>query len=64
MQIVRVENDDTMTVPGYERQTLQCGGCNETERRTIFVEPALRRAEPASAPAASASPVTLAASIV
>jgi hypothetical protein len=63
-QVVRVENDDTMTVPGYERQTLQCAACNETERRTIFVDPVLRRAEPTSVPAASASPMTLAASIV
>ncbi len=65
MQVVQAEHDDTMTVPGYERQTLQCVGCNETERRTVFVgEPALRPAEPAPAATAPSPPPTLAASIV
>jgi hypothetical protein len=64
MQVVQAEHDDTMTVPGYERQTVQCVGCNETERRTIFIEPALRPAESAPASTAPSSPPTLAASIV
>jgi hypothetical protein len=64
MQVVQVEHDDTMTVPGYERQTLQCAGCNETERRTLLVEPALRPGEPAPTKTAPSSPPTLAASIV
>ena len=65
MNVVQVEHDDTMTVPGYERQTLQCVGCNETERRAGFVgELALRPAEPAPATAAPSSLPTLAASIV
>ena len=28
--------DIAMMVPGYERQTLQCSGCGETEHRLIF----------------------------
>jgi hypothetical protein len=36
MQVVRVERDDTMMVPGYERQTLQCPSCKEVERRLVF----------------------------
>jgi len=36
MQVVRVERDDSMMVPGYERQTLQCPTCKEVERRLVF----------------------------
>lgn len=36
MLLTQVDRDDTMMVPGYERQTLQCSGCNEVERRTVF----------------------------
>ena len=36
MRLVQVDRDDTMMVPGYERHTLECSGCNEIERRTVF----------------------------
>jgi hypothetical protein len=36
MQVVQVEHDDTMMVPGYERQTMQCPTCKEVERRLVF----------------------------
>jgi hypothetical protein len=36
MQVVRAEHDDTMMVPGYERQTVQCPTCKEVERRLVF----------------------------
>ena len=36
MRLLQTERDDTMGAPGYQRQTLQCSGCNEVERRTIF----------------------------
>jgi hypothetical protein len=37
MRLVQVDRDDTMMVPGYERHTLECSGCNEVERRTVFM---------------------------
>jgi hypothetical protein len=48
MQVVRVERDDTMMVPGYERQTLQCPTCKEVERRLVFTG---ERGESGSGPA-------------
>src|SRR5882757_7593490 len=51
MRMLQVEPDDTMMVPGYERQTLQCSGCNEVERRTVFSgENSSRPAEPSLVP--------------
>ena len=59
MHVVRVERDDTMMVPGYERQTLQCRSCNEVERRLVFSgevgESGSRRAEAVPAPSLVAS---------
>jgi hypothetical protein len=56
MHVVRVERDDTMMVPGYERQTLQCRSCNEVERRLVFSgESGLRPAEAVPAPSLVAS---------
>jgi len=56
MQVVRVERDDTMMVPGYERQTLQCPACKEVERRLVFSgEGASDQAEAVSAPSLVAS---------
>ena len=67
MRLLQTERDDTMGAPGYQRQTLQCTGCNEVERRTIFSgenssEPAapLPTAAPPApsvAPAESTTPV-------
>src|SRR5258708_27721132 len=57
MRVVQVERDDTMRddtmmVPGYERQTLQCSGCNEVEHRMVFSgENSSRPAEPSLVPA-------------
>ena len=36
MDVVRVDRDDTMLVPGYERETLQCSTCKEVEQRLVF----------------------------
>ena len=56
MHVVQVERDDTMMVPGYERQTLQCRSCNEVERRLVFSgEGGSRPAEAVSAPSLVAS---------
>jgi hypothetical protein len=56
MHVVRVERDDTMMVPGYERQTLQCRSCNEVERRLVFSgESGSRPAEAVAAPSLVAS---------
>src|SRR5258708_3388236 len=57
MRVVQVERDDTMRddtmmVPGYERKTLQCSGCNEVEHRMVFSgENSSRPAEPSLVPA-------------
>ena len=37
MQVVQVEKDTTMIVPGYEHHTWQCDGCGEAERRMTFI---------------------------
>lgn len=59
MHVVRVERDDTMMVPGYERQTWQCRSCNEVERRLVFSgdvgESGSRAAEAVRAPSLVAS---------
>src|SRR6267154_6686904 len=52
MRLVQVERDDTMIVSGYEHHTLQCSGCNEVARRTIFSgENSSQPAEPSLVPA-------------
>jgi hypothetical protein len=43
MRVMQVVQDNTMMVPGYEHQTLQCVGCDEVERRFVFS----RESEPA-----------------
>jgi hypothetical protein len=58
MHVVRVERDDTMMVPGYERQTLQCLSCNEIERRLVF------SSEGVSSSAVAVSAPSLAASLL
>ena len=45
MRLIQVDRDDTMMVPGYERHTLQCPGCNEVERRTVFMAAAPSRSD-------------------
>ena len=37
MQVVQVEKDITMFVPGYEHHAWQCDGCGEAERRMTFI---------------------------
>jgi hypothetical protein len=39
MRLVTVVRDETMMVPGYEDQTLECTGCRQVERRRIFRPP-------------------------
>jgi hypothetical protein len=39
MQLIRVLEDSTMLVTGYEHQTWHCSGCDELERRMIFRHP-------------------------
>lgn len=55
MNVVRVERDDTMMVPGYERQTLQCPACNEVERRLVFSSEGVWGPNAVSAPSLVAS---------
>jgi len=50
MRLIQVDRDDTMMVPGYERHTLECSGCKEVERRTVFT---------AASPSRSDEPVSV-----
>jgi hypothetical protein len=36
MRMVRIEQDQGMKLAGYEHQTLECSGCQRTERRLAF----------------------------
>jgi hypothetical protein len=36
MQLMQVVQDDTVLVPGFERQTLMCSACGDIERRLVF----------------------------
>jgi hypothetical protein len=39
MRLVSAVRDETMMVPGYEDQTLECTGCRQVERRRVFRPP-------------------------
>ena len=41
MRVLQIVRDDSMAVPGYEQQTLECESCHEREQRRVF------RSEPA-----------------
>ena len=65
MRVVEVVPDETTMVPGYERHTLQCTGCNDTERRLVFsrektpvesVPPPTQAEAPQSAPQTERAP--------
>ena len=38
MRLVKVEQDDSMMVTGYEHHTFECSSCQEVERRLIFTQ--------------------------
>jgi hypothetical protein len=42
MRVVRIEQDHSMAVPGFKRQTLKCTGCQDTEQRLVFDRPAAK----------------------
>ncbi len=39
MLLMKVVQDDTMAVPGFEHRTFMCSACHDVERRLIFVRP-------------------------
>jgi hypothetical protein len=39
MRVLQAVADQTMMVPGYEHQTLECPGCHGVERRLVFARP-------------------------
>ncbi|MFL6797382.1 MAG: hypothetical protein ACJ8F3_08215 [Xanthobacteraceae bacterium] len=47
MIVVSVVPDESMIVPGFERYTMQCLGCGETEERFLFKASMSRQAETA-----------------
>jgi len=38
MILMNVVRDDAMAILGFERHTLRCSACHETERRLVFTE--------------------------
>jgi hypothetical protein len=59
MRLVQVQRDDSMMVPGYARETLQCLHCNEVEHRLVFsCATQAQPADPAPAVEAALAPVT------
>jgi hypothetical protein len=57
MSLVKVTRDDTMMVPGYEDQTLECPSCHQVEQRRIFrSESVAPSAEPPVEPAPTELP--------
>jgi DNA-directed RNA polymerase subunit RPC12/RpoP len=39
MILVKVIEDVTMPVPGFQRRVYMCSECNETEQRLVFNKP-------------------------
>jgi hypothetical protein len=39
MILMKVVQDDTMPVPGFERRTFMCSACHDVEGRLVFVRP-------------------------
>ena len=39
MVLMKVVQDDTMPVPGFERRTFMCSACHDVEGRLVFVRP-------------------------
>jgi hypothetical protein len=48
MILVKVIEDVTMPVPGFERHAYMCSLCNETEQRLVFNKRAEERERPAA----------------
>jgi hypothetical protein len=60
MRVVLVHQDYGMKAVGYEHQTLECQGCQKTERRLAFSnDRASRFAENLRAPTAIDAPTSL-----
>ena len=38
MILMKVDRDDTMPVPGFERRTFMCSECHDVERRFVFTK--------------------------
>ena len=45
MILMKVDQDDTMPVPGFERRTFMCSECHDVEQRLVFTKHA-REGEP------------------
>jgi len=39
MILMKVVQDDTMAVPGFEHRTFMCSACDDIERRLVFSRP-------------------------
>jgi hypothetical protein len=49
MSLMKVVEDDTIPVPGFEHHTFMCPGCGDVERRLVFRQVGQRHGEPALA---------------
>ena len=38
MILMKVDQDDTMPVPGFERRTFMCSECHDVEQRLVFTK--------------------------
>jgi hypothetical protein len=60
MNLMKVVEDDTMPVPGFEHHTFMCSACGDVERRLVFRQVGQRHGEPpvhAAPPISPALPV-------
>jgi hypothetical protein len=56
MLLMKVVQDGTMAVVGFEHRTFMCSACHDVERRLIFVRPS-EQADAAVMPVHAAPPI-------
>ena len=54
MRLIGIVPDEAMAVAGFERHTLKCGRCRDTEQRLVFNRPAAKFMPEHAAPPLSA----------
>ncbi len=59
MILVKVIEDVTMPVSGFQRRAYMCSTCNETEQRLVFNKSAEERATEAAPESAAVEPTSI-----
>jgi hypothetical protein len=59
MILVKVIDDVTMPVSGFQRRAYMCSTCNETEQRLVFNKSAEERETEAASESASVEPTSI-----